>query len=417
MTLQSKLLTSKLALAIVPAATIAAIILWQTSAATEKTAASTEEGLKSTSETAKEALVDAGFVDLEHVAENVHAMCLAQQELLQQTVRKNLSVVDYVLHQTGPVTFADETVTWQAANQYTQAVTPSALPKMMLGDAWLGQNTDVNTKSPVVDTANEIVDCVCTVFQRMNDAGDLLRVCTTQHTPDGKRAIGTYVPAVNPDGTPNPVASAIKNGTTFYGRARVLNNWCITAYKPVFDEANNVVGALGVAVPEESATSLRKAIMDIKVGQTGYVYVLNANGASRGHYVISAGGKRDGEDISAAKDANGKLFIQEVCDIALGLKPGEIGQSRYAWKNPGDPAPRDKVVKIAYFEPWDWVIGVGSYEDEFFGAVKQMENEGADQVNDAAAQVAAPRSTGRGASEQASSLEENLQRARGRWPP
>ena len=466
MTLQSKLLTSKLTLAIVPATAIGAIILWQTTKAQEKTAEFAADGLHATSKLAQNALVNAGFTDLRHVAENVHAMCQAQQELLQQKVRNDLNVTEYVLSSTGPASLTDETVKWQAVNQYTKAVTSTELPKMKAGNMWLGQNTDVNAESPVVDAAHNLVGGVCTVFQRMNDAGDLLRISTTQHTPQGNRAIGTYIPAVNPDGTPNPVTTAIRKGETFYGRALVVNDWCVTAYKPVYDDARNIVGALGVASKEESATALRQAIMGIKVGQTGYVYVLNAKGAMRGHYVISQGGKRDGEDISSAKDANGKLFIQEVCDIALGLKPGEVGETNYAWKNPGDPAPRNKVVKVAYFEPWDWVIGVGSYEDEFLSAVKEIDaqtdqtlaaaeetqraamssvakwctgvgaalltlsialalvvargiakpvhrivtglNEGADQVNDAAAQVSsASQQLAAGACEQASSLQES----------
>jgi signal transduction histidine kinase len=110
--------------------------------------------------------------------------------------------------------------------------------------------------------------------------------------------------------------------------------------------------------------SVRKAIMAAEVGKTGYVYVLD----SKGNYVISAGGKRDGECIWQAKDADGTLFIQEICQKAMKLEPGEIGEQRYPWKNKGDSVARVKIARIMYFEPWDWVIGVGSYIDEFYGA-------------------------------------------------
>jgi methyl-accepting chemotaxis protein len=109
---------------------------------------------------------------------------------------------------------------------------------------------------------------------------------------------------------------------------------------------------------------VKKHIMAIQVGKTGYVYVLD----SKGTYVVSQAGKRDGEVIWGTKDANGKFFIQSIVQKALALKTGEIAEERYPWKNEGDPVARVKVARIDYFAPWDWVIGVGSYIDEFQSA-------------------------------------------------
>ncbi|MBN2562674.1 MAG: Cache 3/Cache 2 fusion domain-containing protein, partial [Phycisphaerae bacterium] len=465
MKLQTKLLVSKLTLTVVPAAIIAGIILWQTSAAVRESSAQAEAGLKENNAAAREALIQTGLTDLTHVAENVYAMCGAQQELLQDKVGCDLNVARRVLSDIGPVSFADEEVAWSAVNQYTKIATEVALPRMLVGTTWLGSNREMNTASPVVDNVKQLVGGTCTIFQRMNKTGDMLRVCTNVEKLDGTRAIGTYIPAVDPDGTPNPVISTVLRGDVFRGRAYVVNAWYITAYEPIFDADRNVVGVLYAGVKEENSDALRNAIMALSVGKTGYVYVLNAKGKTRGHYVVSHQGKRDGEDISGAKDANGVPFIQEICDKALTLKPGEIGDTRYAWKNEGDAAPRDKVVKLAYYAPWDWVIGVGAYEDEFYEATKRMDqktdetlaalrqtqekamssvtvwcsiagavlacfaigiavvvtrgivgtltriihglNEGANQVNDAATQVSsASQQLAEGANEQASSLEE-----------
>jgi len=304
------------------------------------------------------------YADLNHISENIYAMCQAQQELLQQEVNHSLNVARHVLQDTGVVTFSEEMVTWSAINQYTKASSPMALPKMMVGETWLGQNTDMSQVSPVVDQTQDLVEGTCTIFQRMNESGDMLRVSTNVEKKDGTRAVGTYIPQTNPDGTPNPVVSTVLRGETFRGRAYVVNQWYVTAYEPIFDADQKVVGVLYVGVPQESVTSLRQAIMGAKVGTTGYVYILD----STGHYVISKDGKRDGEDISGAKDAHGTPFIQEICQKALALQPGEIAEQRYFWQNDGEPTPREKVVHLTYFEPWDWVIGVGSYAEEFYAA-------------------------------------------------
>ena len=38
---------------------------------------------------------------------------------------------------------------------------------------------------------------------------------------------------------------------------------------------------------------------------------------------------------------------------------------RYRWKNLEDSTSRWKIARLIYYEPWDWVIGVSVYEDEF----------------------------------------------------
>jgi methyl-accepting chemotaxis protein len=347
--LRTKLLTIGMLLTVVPLLIVSVIVFRQNKA---MVCVAEEENTK------------LAYTDLDHIVKNVYAICETQQELIQENVIYSLNVAREVLHKTGDVNFTDEAVTWDAVNQYTQLSSRVELPKMVVGGTWLGQNANLGKTSPIVDEIKNLVGGTCTIFQRMNDAGDMLRVCTNVEKLNGTRAIGTFIPKTNPDGKPNPVISTVLRGQTFQGRAFVVNKWYITAYEPIFDKNNKVVGTLYVGIPQESVKSLRQAIMNTEVGQTGYVYVLD----SKGHYVISQNGKRDGEDIFNAKDADGNLFIQEICKKALALGPGEITEQRYPWKNAGDAAAREKIVRIMYFEPWDWIIGVGSYIEEFYEA-------------------------------------------------
>ena len=308
------------------------------------------------------------YADLDHIAENIYGMCQAQQELLQQDVDHFLDVSRHILQNAGHVRLAEQTVAWEAVNQYTKEPKGVDLPKMMVGERWLGKNTDMGADSPIVDVTQDLTGATCTIFQRMNEAGDMLRVCTNVEKKDGTRAIGTYVPRINPDASFNPVVSTVLNGDTFRGRAFVVDRWYITAYEPIRSSANRVIGMLYVGIPQESVASVRESIMAARVGQTGYVYVLD----SKGNYVISKEGKRDGECLWQAADADGTLFIQEICKKSRSLEPGGIAEQRYFWKNKGETVAREKVVRLMYFKPWDWIIGVGSYVDEFNEAQTQV---------------------------------------------
>ncbi|HUU40584.1 MAG TPA: Cache 3/Cache 2 fusion domain-containing protein, partial [Desulfatiglandales bacterium] len=354
MKLQTKLLIIGGLLTIIPLLIVSAVVFTQ------------NRNMLSTADTES---IRLAYADLDHIAEAVFALAQSQQEVIEHDVGKFLNVAQEVISNRGDILLSDTNATWNAVNQYTEASSRVELPRMISGIDWFGQVENPNTHVPVVDKVKDLSGATCTVFQRMNEDSDMLRVATNVINKDGMRAIGTYIPRTNPDGKTNPVISTVLKGQRFNGRAFVVDAWYITSYEPIYDADKNLIGMLYVGIPQESVMGLRKAIMDIKVGKTGYVYVLD----SKGRYIISQDGKRDGEDIWNAKDTDGNLFIQEICKKALALGPGEIAEQTYPWKNQEDPAPRIKIARIKYFQPWDWVIGVGSYEEEFLEASNHIE--------------------------------------------
>ncbi len=322
-------------------------------------------------ETSAGASLRAAQVDLDHTAEAVYRLCENSRTALEHDVRENLHSAKVLAQQAGGIhTAAGAAVSWAARNQFTKAASNVALPRMFAGGIWLGQVSDARAAVPVVDSVQTLTKATSTIFQRMNAAGDMLRVATNVIGDDGKRAIGTFIPATGADGTPNPVVSAVLRRETFVGRAFVVNGWYMAAYEPLLDDKKNVAGMIYVGVPEATATEpLRKAIVSTKVGNAGYIYVINATGPTRGHYVISKMGQRDGEDIWSSRDSQGSLFIQEICRKALLLKAYEKATQRYPWQNADNAAPVMRVARISYFQPWDWVIGVNIPEQEVYESV------------------------------------------------
>ncbi|MEM1331394.1 MAG: methyl-accepting chemotaxis protein [Planctomycetota bacterium] len=310
----------------------------------------------------------------------VLSMLRSQHELLSLSLESSLSVAREEVSDAGGIRFSEERVPWSATNQFSKQTSEIQLPKMLAGETWLGQNASMGERTPVVDNVLDLVGGTCTIFQRMNDDGDMLRVATNVVKTDGSRAIGTYIPARNPDGVPNAVISTVLKGETFRGRAFVVDRWYVTAYEPITNDQGEVTGVLYFGVPMESVESVRQAIMETPVGKTGYVYVLGGSGSQQGDYIISNQGKRDGENIWEAKDADGNLFIQSV--VENGKKVGDSGMhvEWYPWQNPGESEARLKVATVQYFEPWDWVVGSSAYLDDFMDAQARLNSVAAASV-------------------------------------
>ncbi len=305
--------------------------------------------------------------DMQHIIENVYSACKNAQKLLEGKLVSDLVVARKVFAEHGEAGISDEIVRWSATNQYTKKTVEVKLGKMLVGGKWLGQNSDPAVYSPVVDGTTDLIGGTCTIFQRMNPQGDFLRVTTNVIKLNGKRATGTYIPAVNPDGMPNPVISTILRGETFIGRAYVVNAWYMTTYEPIKDASGNIIGILYVGAPEDMAAAcIRESIMDMRIGRTGHVYVLDGSDDSRGKYIVSPGGERDGESIWDAQDNNGIYYVRDVVNRAIAENPGDYYETRYWLKETGTEKGRANVALCAYYAPWSWVIVVNAYEDEVY---------------------------------------------------
>ncbi|MBI5485231.1 MAG: cache domain-containing protein, partial [Deltaproteobacteria bacterium] len=163
-------------------------------------------------------------------------------------------------------------------------------------------------------------------------------------------------------------AKASKDGETLYitypWRNEVLGDKHprnkIVAYR-YFREWDWIIAAGGyldetseeAAFERKSFAALKDSIKSKKVGATGYIFCMN----SKGTFTIHP--DSEGKNLIDAKDLDGNQFIREMCT----KKSGWI---RYPWKNQGDKEARMKIVRYEYFKPWDWIIAVGSYEDEFY---------------------------------------------------
>ena len=307
------------------------------------------------------------YEEANKLVSTVRETCAAAEAQGSRQLIHSLGVAKDILKQEGAVSLGTEKVSWEAENQVTKQKGKLDLPKFLVGNTWLGQNVSAATASPVVDEAKRMTSAEATIFQRINDAGDMLRVCTSVLRADGTRAVGTYIPATNPDGSASAVIATVLKGETYHGRAMVVDAWHNAMYEPLWDTAHQkVIGMLFVGVNMTEATlAARETILKITLGKTGYIYAIGSKGDLRGKYIVSQKAKNDGLDVWGATDANGRLVIQDIVakGVATAGKSAEL--INYSWVDPGTKVARAKFAAVTYFEPWDWVLGASGYNDEY----------------------------------------------------
>jgi methyl-accepting chemotaxis protein len=324
----------------------------------------------------QKSLMEQAHAEVQAIVKGIYRMCALTREQQESTLRSSMQIFEDRVARSGGARLGEETVRWRAIRQGQDGgqAEEVLLPKMLIGDTWLGQNRSLGTRAPVVDDVAGLFGGTATIFQRMNEAGDMLRVATTVPGQDGSRSIGTVVPASQEDRSQNPVVQAVLGGRSYTGRVQTAKGYHLRLYAPLVDRARNVIGMISVGVSEAIGAGLRREVIGTKVGKTGYVYVIGGSGPMKGHYIISQGGKRDGESVWDVKDGDGNFMIRSIVEKGNATKEASTEMIRYSWINKaaGETQARFKFAALTRFEPWDWVIGAGSYEDEYTGALGEI---------------------------------------------
>lgn len=100
----------------------------------------------------------------------------------------------------------------------------------------------------LVDSILEDLGEKSSIFVKENN--DFKRITTNIMGDDNERAVGTYL------GQDHMAYHTVLNGQTYIGEANILGENYYTAYKPITDVNNNVIGLLFVGTPTEELDKL-----------------------------------------------------------------------------------------------------------------------------------------------------------------
>jgi putative nucleotidyltransferase with HDIG domain len=118
----------------------------------------------------------------------------------------------------------------------------------------------INNDFELVDLLNRELNASATIFMKN------IRISTTVENSRGERAIGTLLST--------PVEEKVLGkGERYLGRAFVVDDWYLTAYEPIRDVENRVIGALYVGI-KEGPLLVRQRAMDNELKLTLFILTL-----------------------------------------------------------------------------------------------------------------------------------------------
>ena len=287
--------------------------------------------------------------DLAHITDNLVSLCDTQYDINQNIVASNLNVADFFVK--GRTSLKPDTpVRFTVENQMTKESQQTALPLMTV------DNAGVSNDFRLVDRITGMIGGTVTIFQVMKNPDGLLRVSTSVKRADGTRAAGTYIPPSS------PVYKAVMSGETYKGSAFVVNDWYITAYKPIYD-GNAIIGAIYVGVRQSELEILRKSVLALKIGKRGYAYILDNHDGSRGNVIIHP--TREGKNLLDAKDIAGNLYVKEMLEEKSGSKV-------YTLAEPGGGPASKRLVNFRSIDRLGWVAVAEADYDEVFAPLSML---------------------------------------------
>jgi len=189
----------------------------------------------------------------------------------------------------------------------------------------------------IVDKLKQSTGTVATIFLLNDDK--LIRVSSTIFKDDN-RVLGTYIPS-------DSIAyQKIISNEEYTGNIVIEGTGYVTRMKPLLDKDKKVIGSIAIG-NKILNNYLEETLSNIKLGKTGYVYILD----SEGNAIIHPSEKE--------KNVSNYDFVQKM----------------YSTKNGTIEYTYEGVVKVAhyqYFEPWNWYIVTTVDYDELNASFKSI---------------------------------------------
>ncbi|GAB2891477.1 hypothetical protein GCM10027046_20370 [Uliginosibacterium flavum] len=220
----------------------------------------------------------------------------------------------------------------------------SAVPETMRQSS---VKADHSKAAALIDSFSAASGAVATLFVREGD--DFTRVATSLQDANGKRATGTQLDHKH------PAYDLMQAGKPYTGRAKLFGRDYVVRYLPLLENGKVIgIGFIGIDFTEGLAT-LKQKIRDLRIGETGHVFVLESSGADAGKAVVHP--EAEGKSLLDLKSTDDKSVIRQMLEQKTGA---------FTWNEKTTQGQsREKLSVFGSFPHWNWLIVSDGFVEEF----------------------------------------------------
>ncbi len=277
--------------------------------------------------------------DLSSTADFIKTIVELRIENRRDEVRKDLIVAEYFLGENLSIQ-SGETEIIAAVDYLTDLARPLTIPTMKLNGKPVFADRDL------VDFISERTGGEVTLYQRVPEG--LVAITTTIRDDNGSREIGRLVPG----GSPWDIL--VRRHGTFYGRDYFSGEWYFTAWKQIFNEWGEDIGAVFVAQRQVDLSMLEDELGVITVGRQGFPFVLDT---------LSS--------VIIHPDLKGLYWSQSPAFVEMVFRKN--GRIEYDSVD-ANGRNRTHIAFFRFIPDMNWVLVVGSYKDDFYGGLTILRN-------------------------------------------
>ncbi len=273
---------------------------------------------------------------LDSISDLIRQIVQTNMENKRGETRKDLIVAQHYL---GNDIALDENTqaSYRTFNPVNEQYGEISLPAMTVNgvqlgnEHWLVDQIHINTQGRV------------SIYQ-LSDQG-FVCVSTSRREEGGYQGIGWLIP------DQSPLHTLIMREQTWFGRDYdyIDKQWLFTGYKLIRSEGR-VIGAIHVAQQQTRMESLRKDILSIPVGGSGFPYIID--------YV----GK-----VVVHPSLEGKYLLHH--DFMLELVFKRNGRIRYTRIDEKTGRLVEYIAFFKYIPEMNWIVIVGSTVQDFYGSL------------------------------------------------
>lgn len=273
---------------------------------------------------------------LDSISDLIRQIVQTNMENKRGETRKDLIVAQHYL---GTDIGLDENrqVSYRTFNPVNEEYGEISLPSVTVNgvpadnEHWLVDQIHINTQGTV------------SLYQ-LSDEG-FICVSSSERTGDPYQGIGWLIPRGS------PLHTLILREKTWFSRDYdyISKQWLFTGYKLIRSQGR-VIGAIYVSQQQTQMENLRKAVLSIPVGGSGFPYIIDYVGKVVVHPTLE-----------------GKYLLHH--DFMLELVFKRNGKIRYTQidEETGDIA--EYIAFFKYIPEMNWIVIVGSTIDDFYGSL------------------------------------------------